>query len=224
MEKQYKETSAQEVDEAVISEYNGKTREYETLRLFIATITGNVKQLRATITQQQNFHDSLLALVEKEVLHKSYIEKLNIARRVLHRDNLPSYVARAHKAKINDEMANYLKMFNVPFEAWLDDEMIPAVSIPGADEPKAAAAVLSGGQKTTLALSFSIAIWSLFLPEVGFLMLDEPTHFLDSDRVSELIDVFSILRAYCEESRTQIFVVTHNDKLEASFDQVVRLT
>ena len=82
---------------------------------------------------------------------------------------------------------------------------------------------LSGGQRVVLAIAFRIAIHFLRAGRLGFLLLDEPTTFLDDQHVSGLEPVLEQVRRLASRHRLQCLMATHEPKLAPYFDQVIDL-
>ncbi len=70
--------------------------------------------------------------------------------------------------------------------------------------------LLSGGERTCAALSIRVAIALSLTKKLGLLILDEPTHNLDTKTISMLS---SILDKELPELVDQIFIITHDQKL-----------
>lgn len=70
--------------------------------------------------------------------------------------------------------------------------------------------LLSGGERTCAALSIRVAIALTLTKKLGLLILDEPTHNLDTKAVSLLL---SVLEKDLPELVEQVFIVTHDQKL-----------
>ncbi len=70
--------------------------------------------------------------------------------------------------------------------------------------------VASGGERACLALSLRIAFATVLTPNLSWLILDEPTHNLDSDAVRTLSSALSEKIPALVE---QVFVITHDNAL-----------
>lgn len=55
-------------------------------------------------------------------------------------------------------------------------------------------------------------------------MLDEPTVWLDRERVSALADLLGTIRNWCEQTQSQFLVVTHDERLRGAMDRIIDLT
>jgi len=71
--------------------------------------------------------------------------------------------------------------------------------------------VASGGERSIAALCLRIAFSLVLAPQIQLLILDEPTHNLDERSVMELAKT---LRERAIELVQQIFIITHESKLE----------
>jgi len=71
--------------------------------------------------------------------------------------------------------------------------------------------IASGGERTTACLALRIAFALVLAPNLKWLVLDEPTHNLDAQAVEYLAEV---LRTRVGEFVEQVFLITHDEKLE----------
>jgi len=71
--------------------------------------------------------------------------------------------------------------------------------------------ILSGGERSTAALTIRIAISLVLTQNLSWIILDEPTHNLDSNGVRELSET---MRNHLPELIEQIFVITHDKQME----------
>lgn len=72
---------------------------------------------------------------------------------------------------------------------------------------------VSGGERACFALTFRVALAAVLTPNLGWLMLDEPTHNLDQDAVKLLSET---LQEKVPEIVDQTFVITHDESLMGS--------
>ena len=71
--------------------------------------------------------------------------------------------------------------------------------------------ILSGGERSAVAITMRIAISLVLTQNIGWIILDEPTHNLDADSVSVLSEV---MRNNLPELIEQIFLITHDKEME----------
>ncbi len=69
---------------------------------------------------------------------------------------------------------------------------------------------VSGGERSIAALALRIAFSRAFLPKLRWLILDEPTHNLDANAISQFSE---ILREKMGLFAEQIFIITHEDRI-----------
>jgi len=82
---------------------------------------------------------------------------------------------------------------------------------------------LSGGEQVALSVAFRLAAAETFCAGAGFLVLDEPTVWLDKKKVAHLPRVMERMANLARESGTQYLVVTHDTSLMESFDQIITI-
>lgn len=82
---------------------------------------------------------------------------------------------------------------------------------------------LSGGQAIRLSLAMLLACQQIILPEVGLLVLDEPSSHIDKEGVERMRDLFLSLQQVMTNTNMQILVVDHNDRLATAFETTVVL-
>ncbi|MFP4045539.1 MAG: hypothetical protein ACLFS3_00575, partial [Candidatus Aenigmatarchaeota archaeon] len=81
------------------------------------------------------------------------------------------------------------------------------------DRWRAVEGVASGGERTTACLALRIAFALVLAPNLKWLILDEPTHNLDGRAVEDLAE---LLRTRVSEFVDQVFLITHDEKMEGA--------
>ena len=71
--------------------------------------------------------------------------------------------------------------------------------------------IASGGERTLAALALRIAFALVLAPQLRWLVLDEPTHNLDAKAIQDLAEV---LRLRIGDFVDQVFIITHEERLE----------
>jgi exonuclease SbcC len=82
---------------------------------------------------------------------------------------------------------------------------------------------LSGGQKVRLSIAFLLAVQQLVIPDLGFLVLDEPSTHLDEEARENLKELLINLGQQLEASDTQILVCDHAKELEPALVNLIQL-
>ncbi len=73
--------------------------------------------------------------------------------------------------------------------------------------------VTSGGEQTCASLTLRIAFAVVLTPVLSWMVLDEPTHNLDSEAIS---DIAQVLREKIPEVLEQVILITHEEKLDSA--------
>ena len=127
------------------------------------------------------------------------------------------------KRAIEDEASRILDSFNLePQRLVLDDtEGGYVLTRTGRETP---ITLLSGGEKTALALSYILALNRLMASGIGFLALDEPTSELDDERRRKLMELIGGMAQGESRVVDQLIVVTHHDEVADSVDTLCRVS
>lgn len=70
--------------------------------------------------------------------------------------------------------------------------------------------VISGGERSMACLALRIAFSLAFIPNLKWLILDEPTHNLDANAIEQFA---MVLREKIHKFTEQVFLITHEDRL-----------
>ena len=103
----------------------------------------------------------------------------------------------------------------------LDDEFTPIIEQNGYETFFES---LSGGERTSVALSYRLALNKVINDVAGeiktkdIIMLDEPTDGFSTEQLDKIRDVLDLL------NMKQVIVVSHEDKIESFVDNVVRVS
>lgn len=178
----------------------------------------------SVVAQLTEYQESL-AKVESTlaVMNPELLENLEFLNNWLLPGEFPRRVCASMYHILTERMNRSLMEFDYPYTVTLKEtgEFI----CQKADGLVQSASRLSGGEKMILSIAFRLALHDLFLTRdsAGFLMLDEPTTFLDEDNRQALKDVLSKLKKSPRFGGMQIFVVTHDDSLCPLFDYLITL-
>lgn len=133
----------------------------------------------------------------------------------------PRFVAQHNLQLLKHDTDSTLDVFDSRFHVTADEGLrFTAGFQDGRAQP---ADRLSGGQKVALALAFRVAVNSMFATRVGLLGLDEPTAYLDKQRVRALAPVITRLRELTASRGLQCLIVTHEEELAPLFDATIRV-
>lgn len=151
---------------------------------------------------------------------RQWLKHLAACREVVHRDQLPQLYMQSVLDEIVEDMNDRLDEFECGFNVTSTPDLSFTVhNKDGSAEP---ALAKSGGESVVLAIAYRLAISKRFAQNVGLLVLDEPTAGLDEHYVDCLADVLTKVNQVTRKSRQQVIMVTHNQRLERVFGQLVR--
>lgn len=152
---------------------------------------------------------------------RRYLKLLSRVRQVVHRDNLPYKVHQRALLRMEDGINETLEQFDSPFRVTTEEGLSYVAHFPnGTVKP---AEGLSGGQQVVLALALRWALNSLFANQIGMMILDEPTAGLDQRNLDCLESALVGLSEVARSRGYQLIMITHEQRLERVFDQVITL-
>jgi exonuclease SbcC len=154
------------------------------------------KRLEFLIVELEKFR---IALVKtQEELRKVFIAAINTAMDEIWKELYP--YGDFQSIRLHVEEGDYVLQLQELSGAWINAEHV------------------SGGERTLAALTLRIAFALVLAPQVGWLILDEPTHNLDVRAREELARV---LRDRIGEFIPQVFLITHDSLMEDAVSGVL---
>lgn len=132
---------------------------------------------------------------------RHYLSKVFDSLTVMTQENLATWDAQFQVEKDPDNLFNFL-FYSLDAPDVLMDQKL-----------------LSGGQKTRVALSFVQAVQQLLYPGLDFLSVDEPSNHLDAEGVEGLVNLFQTVASQNMEGEAQVIVVDHNPLLMRAFSK-----
>ena len=154
----------------------------------MAAEKGKLDAAEQTIESTKKFIDDLVEKKSVEEAVQVKVDTLKRTRDWFHYKVGPRIVSQCVMKDLTDDVNRFLDQFNAPFVVDADEEgcgfrcrFIDGRTMP---DPYPEAHMLSGGQKVALAFAFHIAIYMRFGGQLGFLILDEPTAYLDDAKGS----------------------------------------
>jgi energy-coupling factor transporter ATP-binding protein EcfA2 len=82
---------------------------------------------------------------------------------------------------------------------------------------------LSGGQRVRLTIAVLIAIQRQLVPDLGLLVLDEPSMHVEESGICALRDLFMTMGSRMANNESQIWISDHNDILSTAFGKIIHL-
>lgn len=183
-------------------------------------IIGEVRALASQLAKERETLDKLLQDQEKAKLLKRYVDYIEFARTALHRNNFPAGRIKAFIDRMLVQTNVYLDIMQSGFSISYDNTV--GFTAHFNDDGKAMRADrLSGGEKIIFALAFRFSVNEL-RSDTGFLILDEPTVYLDELHIDRVVEALALVKTKLVP-RVQTIVVTHDERLMAVADSVIRL-
>jgi len=205
------------VDIAKLAESKNLVEEHQLSVSNLAEKKGRIQGIDNQLDDEQDRLDEMLAKKEEADRLMAFNQYLEYARGALHRDCFPSGKVKAFVDRMLISANVYLDAMLAGFSISYDKEVGFIAYFPTTDKSMRADR-LSGGQKVTFSLAFRFAVNELHT-ETGFLILDEPTVWLDDLHIEAVVRALSLVKSKLTP-RTQVIVVTHDEKLAAVCDGV----
>ncbi len=210
------------IDEKEIEKLNNELNEYKIL---ISSLGAKVEadekyitNLHQQIQDKEKEIEKFAQIQEKIKIKKQKLNNLNKFKKALLeiqiqlRDRL---ILSVNKLMVNlwSELYPYKNYSSIRLVPKIDDYLIEInYKINDADENWLQIdSIASGGEKSISSLTLRIALSMILVPNLKLLVLDEPTHNLDSQAIESFIDVIGNTLPNIIE---QIFVITHDENLK----------
>jgi len=202
------------------------TSELENLSSQIAAIDATQKEIVVYKTKTKMLEEQLASLDRREAAvkvsqlaqgaTKQIIDELQMLKHTFSKSGLPGlYVSDRFsrltaitntnlscmqanfsvRASLNEPLAFEFIRNDLPDVAWLDQSK------------------LSGGQRVRLAVAFLTAVQQLVIPDVGLLVMDEPSTHLDAESVDSMRELLHTMSRQFKARDAQIIVCDHNPRL-----------
>ncbi len=220
------------------NEYLKVKKELELTRDEVARLEGTLRALEDELSRletekrikTERLNELRRSVNEYDRLAKAY-EKLRRLRDVLSENRLQAFLfvsAKEFLERVLNEIANTfdLKYTTLEIAQEVSDSRSKSrkakLVVYGytSSGEKIPTSLMSGGERVAVALALRMAFARLLSSNVGFVVLDEPTVFLDEYRKRELLEV--IRKA--TNLVPQIILVTHDSELKDVGDQVISVT
>ena len=187
---------------------------------------GRAKQARANYNQLQDKLTALELRRAKNASRQQTLQELVRVREVLGRSNLPMTYVSYQFQRLAVLTQQVLNEMGAPFTIEVNPDSAVSFLFTRTDEADAQTldmSKLSGGQKVRLSIAFLIAVQRLIIPDVGLLILDEPSTHLDAEAVDSLKDLLMSMSKILQNTGSQVWVVDHNPALEVALGASVNL-
>jgi exonuclease SbcC len=205
--------------EETLAEVTGKNNQ----RLECAgRLTQAQNQLKALQTKENEIEDRL----HKNAARQQVVDDLIRLRGTLARQGLPLAYVEYQFLRLTTLAQQSLSELGSNFTIEVHPERPVAFTFTRLDEADGVSMdqnKLSGGQRVRLSIAFLLAVQKLLIPEVGLLVLDEPSTHLDQDSVDALKELLMGMAQTLQNSEHQVWVVDHHETLQTAFGSCLQL-
>ncbi len=209
------------VEDTKFEKARSRMKEHDAAALEISGIEGALNEKTRSVADKEKQLAQLRTLKQRRKKLEKVLKVAKRSREAFHWNQLPRMVAQGNLVNMEADINATLEWFGSPFWAEADDNLGFKIHFPGNENARRAES-LSGGQKAVLAISFRVAVNSLFGADIGMMWLDEPTAGLDEDHVKYFAEALVRLAAEVRGKR-QLVVITHSNELRTSFDQLIEV-
>jgi len=206
---------------------NELNKAVENLQNQLNNVVAQVSEAKTTIRNLKSDIESLVKEVQKKEEQKKLSEKLNEYHIWLKDYFIPTLdnIEKHVMVTINQEFnRHFQKWFSLLVEdpgksARVDEDFTPIIEQDGYEQP---VEFLSGGEKTSVALAYRLALNSIVQKvSVGMksnlLILDEPTDGFSKEQLFKVREILNELQC------PQVIMVSHEKELESFADHIFRV-
>jgi DNA repair exonuclease SbcCD ATPase subunit len=150
-----------------------------------------------------------------------FVERLKRARDVFKKGALPTAYVERKFGELCEASKEFLGRTDASFEIERDPEQTVGFVFREMEEEDAVwqpQESLSGGQKVRLSIAFLIAVQQVLIPDLGLLILDEPSQHVDIAGVESFQELLSGIGQLLSDGGSQIIVCDHNENLAPAYD------
>jgi DNA repair protein SbcC/Rad50 len=187
---------------------------------------GRLTQARQQLSILQKRDQELQERLHKNSIRMQVVEDLRRLREVFSRGGLPMIYVDYQFRRLTTLAQRNLSDLGANFAVAVNDERPVAFTFRRLDEADGTTmdmSKLSGGQRVKLAVAFLIAVQQLLIPEVGLLVLDEPSTHLDEESVEALKGLLMNMTQTLQNASHQVWVVDHHTALQPAFGACLQL-
>lgn len=198
-------------------------REYQENRSSLSGQVLNAERNAQTIRTQQA---DVERRIDNDQKRRMLVENLRQLRETLSRGGLPMTVMNHQFKQLTELVQEHLADLGANFAVTADPDRPISFCFTRTDDeldyvmPQEK---LSGGQRVRLTVAMLMAVQQLIIPEVGFLVLDEPSVHLDEEGVESLRELFQTLSAKMGSTGSQVIVCDHDQSLKSAFAAMIEI-
>jgi len=190
------------------------------------SLQGSLKQAlqtKASITARRK---EMEASMEADKNKRKLIDSLKTVKEMLGKNGIITEIINDRYARIIELTQDHLTRLDSSFMIEQDPDNPVSVRFWRVDDDSEyvmAQNKLSGGQRVRYTVAFLLAVQQLIIPEVGFLVLDEPSVHVDEPGVESIKELLLSLGDQLSSAESQVIVCDHNKALEPAFGETIRI-
>ncbi|MHC1579187.1 MAG: AAA family ATPase [Candidatus Alkanophagales archaeon] len=209
---------SEEAYELAKREFEGLRGELEELNIKLR-IARSLKDAKVEERRRLSQRIEELARLRDEMeAMRKFVEDLERIRWAFSKDGVQRLLREFALPLISERAGEYLEKFNIGISGVRIDEDFNIYVTTAAGELPIKS--VSGGQKVAVGIALRLAIASALVGKVSTVVMDEPTAFLDEERVRELVDAMRSFFRGGGASIPQMILVSHHRELEDIADEV----
>jgi DNA repair exonuclease SbcCD ATPase subunit len=172
--------------------------------------------------------DLTMLLKQKEEVGPilAVIEELTLLKDQFSREGIPQAYVTAKFENLIQTTKENLQKLNVQFEIRQDEDNPLRFQFKRHDTGEdywLPQGHMSGGQRVRLCLAFIMAVQQVLVPNLGFIILDEPSNHVDETGVDDLRDFLVKIRPELEAADMQLIICDHKETLSSAYTTSIRL-
>jgi len=186
----------------------------------------NIKLSEAMLSQLKETHTRLIKEKNGYAPILEVIKELTELKEAFGRDGLAQAYITAKFENLISATKENLKKLNVSFEIRQDPDKPLSFQYLRHDTSEAVwlpQTLMSGGQRVRLCLAFIMAVQQVLVPNLGFIILDEPSNHVDDTGTADLRDFFIRIRPELDAAGMQLIVCDHKETLSAAYTTHIKL-
>lgn len=189
-------------------------------------LSGQLIQVREQVEMLRRRQVELRQREETTLARRRAVEDLRQVDEALERGGLPMMYVTYRFQQLVELTQRNLGLLEANFTVALDPERPVSFRFTPLDDPGVEdmpQSKLSGGQRVRLAVAFLLSVQQLLMPELGLLVLDEPSTHLDAEGVESLKELLLNMSQTLHNAQHQVWIVDHQPALEPALGACLRV-
>lgn len=204
-------------------ETDGAVRKFAVVRDEYVRLMADLKMYTELIDKDRERLAAAEADRDKVRKINDTAKNLRLIADMLSREGLPAAFMQEVFSQLTLMVQYFLSQMEANFTVRVDETRPCSFLFQNEDGYELPQESLSGGQAVRLALAMLLSAQRLILPEVGLLILDEPTSHVDADGVENMRMLFQNIATVLQNAGMQLIVVDHNPALQSGFVKSITL-